>query len=321
MTTSQRSDPPATVPTLRVRVAIPHFFRERSGGTGYGSGRPGARFARSLALGRCLAALLGLERSGHDLVLNIGRRQLNDSGPLLRGEQALAGIALELHLFTCGDALLEEVVEQFGDRLTLHRLQLEDPRLLPLATRDWLIQSDPVSDLVLYLEDDLVIGDPLFFDKQAWFVAGCQHKAVLMPHRYELIRGRRGQRLLVDGPLREVFIGQFTRPQRSAGRGQFWDGQEVVFDRTTNPHSGLFCLSEEQVRRLRGETLPTGGFVGPLETAATLTALRFFTVFKPSLVHRSFLWVEHGHPSFEQLAHEWPLENGGQDHEPQAQGG
>ncbi len=291
---------------LRVRVAIPHFFREQSVGTGYGSSKPGARSARCLALGRCLAALLALERSRDDLVLNIGRRQLEATGPLRRGERALPALALELHLFTSGGHLLEEVVQQFGDRLSLHRLELEDPRLLPLAARDFLIQADPLPDLALYLEDDLVIGDPLFFDKQAWFLAGSQHQAVLMPHRYERVPGQAGQRLLVDGPLRDGFIGRFTQPQAGVGRGRFWDGQEVVFDRTANPHAGLFCLSRPQLERLRRETLPRDGFVGPLETAATLTALRYFPVLKPALEQRQFLWVEHGHPSFQIYARRLP---------------
>ena len=46
--------------TLQVRIGIPHFFRETAGGSGYGSGRPGQRLARCLALSRCLGSLLGL---------------------------------------------------------------------------------------------------------------------------------------------------------------------------------------------------------------------------------------------------------------------
>lgn len=305
MTTPEGSDPPATGPTLRVRVAIPHFFRETSGGTGYGSGRPGARFARSLALGRCLGALLALERSADDLVLNIGQRRLERSGALRRGERALGPIALELHLFTCGDQRLQEVLEQFADRLRVHELGLEDPRQLPLATRDWLIQSDPLCDLVLYLEDDLVIGDPLFFDKQAWFLAGCRHQAVLMPHRYERIGGRNGQRLLVDGPLRPAFIRTFCTPTANAARGRFRE-REVVFDQTDNPHSGLFCISGTQARQLATLEQPTDGFVSPLETAATLTVLRHYMVLKPSWNDRDFLWIEHGHPSFQNYCNQWP---------------
>jgi hypothetical protein len=294
---------------MKVRVGIPHFYFEKPGGTGYGSGKPGERVIRGLALGRCLAALLALERTaGDDLVLNIGKRVLNRTGPLQRGNRALSGITLEIHLFTTGENLLQEVVEQFTDRVLLHRVCLDDPRQLPLAARDFLIHEDAPADLTLYLEDDLVIGDPLFLDKQAWFLAGCQHRAVLMPHRYERVPGHPGQRLLVDGPLRDGFIRRFTTPKPEDGRGRFWDGQEVVFDRTDNPHSGLFCLSNIQVEDLRKKTLPCEGFLGPMETAATLTALSFFPVMKPALVQRQFLWVEHGHPSFQSYARRWHFE-------------
>ena len=46
--------------TLQVRIGIPHFFRETEGGSGYGSGRPGQRLARCIALSRCISSLLGL---------------------------------------------------------------------------------------------------------------------------------------------------------------------------------------------------------------------------------------------------------------------
>jgi hypothetical protein len=291
---------------MHVRVCIPHFFREEEGGSGYGSGRQGARFERCLALYRCLSALIALGRGQQDLVLNIGRRWLDETGPLRLGmEEVLPAIELELNLFTTGDHALHEVIEPFSGTVTRHRLDLEDPRQLPLATRDFLIAQQPTADLALYLEDDLVIADPLFLDKQWWFLEGCGASSVLMPHRYELIPGGKGQRLLVDGPLRDQYIGRFTRPRAAEARGRF-RGEEVIFDRTANPHSGLSCLHRRQVERLQGENLPYEGFIGPLETAATLTALRFFPVYKPSFKDRAFLWVEHGHPSFSAYARSWP---------------
>ena len=43
---------------MRLRVVVPHFFREDIVGSngGYGSGRLGNQLPRSLALGRCLGA-------------------------------------------------------------------------------------------------------------------------------------------------------------------------------------------------------------------------------------------------------------------------
>ena len=63
---------------LRLRVAIPHFFREGASEAsgGYGSGRRGNRLPRSLALARCLGSVLGLNRAAHDWILNIAERQL-----------------------------------------------------------------------------------------------------------------------------------------------------------------------------------------------------------------------------------------------------
>ncbi len=296
-----------TTEPLQVRVVMPHYFRERPEGNGYGSSRRGQRLARGLALGRALSGLIALQRSERDLVLNIDRRWLDPTPPAQMAGRMLPPLRLELNVFTHDGQALEEILALFGGQLRLHAVELEDPRTLALAARDFLIQADPPADLNLYLEDDLVINDPLFLDKQLWFLERCSHQAVLMPHRQETIPGRDGKRLLVDGPLRDAFIGRFTRPQPAIARGRFWTGEEVSFDRTANPHSGLFCLSRPQLERLRATTLPTEGFIGPLETAATLTVLRHFSVMKPSLADRHFLRVEHGHPSFTSYASQWSI--------------
>lgn len=307
MTAEEPQSNQDSLPTLRVRAALPHFYREHPGGTGYGSGREGQRLARSVALARCIGALQALQRSDQDLVLNIGRRWLDSTPGAEAASVPLPPLTIDVHVFTDGEHVLEEVFQSLVRGVTVHQLRLDDPRQLPLEARDYLIRAEPDTDLSLYLEDDLVIGDPLFLDKQHWFLQGCEHRAVLMPHRYEPIPGRRGQRLLVDGPLRDGFIGRFTQPRQDVGRGRFRGGAEVRFDRTANPHSGLFCLSQSQVRQLRTQTLPRDGFISPLETAATLTVLQSFAVLKPGLAQRDFLWVEHGHPSFTSYADLWPL--------------
>jgi hypothetical protein len=251
-----------------------------------------------LALARCLQALLAQQRGHNDLMLHIGGRCLQATPALRRGEQVLPALSLEIHVFSDGSHQLDEVLQLFGGQLRIHQVELEDPRQLPLACRDHLIAADPRVDLTLYCEDDLVISDPLFFDKQLWFLSRSNHQAVLMPHRYELVPGGEGRRLLVDGPLRPEFIGRFCQPKDAVASGRFLDGQTVNFDRAANPHSGLFCISSDQITLLRQHALPRDGFVTPLETAATLTVLRHFAVLKPSPEHRAFVWVEHGHPSF-----------------------
>ena len=144
-----------------------------------------------------------------------------------------------------------------------------------------------------------MISDPLFFDKQLWFLERTQHKAVLMPHRVEPAASGPEAQLLVDGPLAMSFIQRFCTPATNAAEGRFDpEGPSIRFDQASNPHSGCFVVSDTQRQQLSQLDLPSDGFVSPLETAATLTVLAHFPVFKPAAGHQRFLQIEHGHPSF-----------------------
>lgn len=289
----------ASASTLRLRVAIPHFFCEMNGGSGYGSGRPGQRLARSLALGRCLSGLLALRRSPNDAVLHIGDRCIEHWPARADRLQRLMALELDIHVFSDGEHQLDDVLSLFSGRIHQHTVALENPRHLPLAARDWLIQTHAEADLLFYLEDDLVITDPLFIDKQRWFLERTNHQLVLMPHRVEPTLHAADAQLLVDGPLRPEFLQQFCTPQKQAVKGRFDpESEEVSFDISNNPHAGCFLISQQQAKGLEGQNLPRDGFVGPLETAATLTVLAHFPVLKPSTGHQRFLQIEHGHPSF-----------------------
>lgn len=293
---------------LRLQVAIPHFFQEGASETsgGYGSGRQGNRLPRSLALARCLGSVLGLNRAQHDWILNIAERQLELSpAPALAG---LPAVQVELHLFVCGQAWLDDVVEQFAPRLQLHRLELDDPMQLPLAAVRHLLDRAPTADLSLYLEDDLVIQDPRYVDKLAWFHQRTEHRCVLMPHRREQTVANAPQRLFVDGPIKsdDHAVRVWASEEEVVATGRFWDGQELQFVKASNPHSGSFCLSAPQVDQLRGAPWPPPPFVGPLETAATGTVRGHFPILKPSWACREFLTLEHANPSFLRLLGELP---------------
>ena len=294
---------------LRLRVVIPHFFREGAseGSGGYGSGRSDNRLPRSLALARCLGSVLALNRAPRDLILNIAEKQIE-----LTPASSLAGLAalqVELHLFVVGDSWLQDVVELYGPRLQLHHLELEDPRQLPLAAVRHLLDMPDPADLSLYLEDDLVIQDPQYADKLAWFHQRTDHRCVLMPHRRELTLANAPQHLYVDGPVKPEGQMQpvWASDETVVASGRFWDGQELSFVEASNPHSGSFCVSAAQLLQLRGAAWPPPPFVGPLETAATGTLLGRFPVLKPSWACRGFLTLEHGNRSFLGLLDELPL--------------
>lgn len=285
---------------LRLRVAIPHFFREgvSEGSGGYGSGRSGNRLPRSLALARCLGSVLALNRAPRDWILNIAERQMELTVP-----SSLAGFAqvqVELHLFVVGDFWLQDVVELYGPRLQLHRLELEDPRQLPLAAVHQLINMHSPADLSVYMEDDLVVQDLNYIDKLAWFYQNTDHRFVLMPHRREPTVANAPQYLYVDGPIKSQGQAEpvWASDEAVVASGRFWDGQEFSFVESSNPHSGSFCVSAPQLEKLRRAAWPPTNFISPLETAATGTVLGSFTVLKPSWACREFLTLEHSDPSF-----------------------
>ena len=285
---------------MKVIVSMPHYYKEKAEAS-YGSSRKGQRQARSLALVQCISSLLAMHKSSDDLILNIGMRGIG----MAKSDGRQGEVVVDIHVFTDGENTIEEALNIFKNTIEIHKVKLDDSRAIPLKARDFLIKEGPKYDLCIYMEDDLIIRDNQFLEKQIWLLEQCKHKAVLMPHRTEWVPMAKGQRLLVDGPLRADFIEKFCSPKRNVAKGKF-HGREVIFDQTDNPHSGLFCISGKQASELSKLEQPVVGFISPLETAATLTVLRQYAVLKPSWSNRDFLWVEHGHPSFQGYCSKWP---------------
>ena len=196
-------------------------------------------------------------------------------------------------------ACLLDVIAPLVPQVQVLQRDLDDPRELGLAARDWLIGHPAPADFNLYLEDDLVIQDPLFVEKILWMAERTNHKCVLLPHRYELTRRLDlPPRLLIDGAIDHNEIKAWHRPAAGVATGEFRGQQGLQFDCPSNPHAGCFGISRPQLLLLRERELPTDGFVGPLETAATYTVGCAFLLLKPALVNRRFLMIEHGHPSW-----------------------
>lgn len=285
---------------VRVRVAIPHFFSDGAseGSGGYGSGRKGNSLIRSISLARCLGSVLALGRAQHDLILNIAEKCIELSSPSV--QQGLSNIYLEVHLFVCGEHWLPQVVSLFGVQIKLHKLDLADPRQLPLEAVRYLLHMSEPADFHLYLEDDLVIQDVNFIDKIHWFYDNTDDQYVLMPHRRELTVANAPMQLFVDGPIKPVDHDArvWAREESVFAHYRYWNGQDIGFVKTANPHSGSFCISQSQLETVRNGTWPPPAFVGPLETAATGIILPYYPVLKPSWEYRHFLMIEHGNPSF-----------------------
>lgn len=291
---------------MHIKVCIPHYFKEHKNPIdnpkGYGSLRSGSKLARSIAFSQCINKLISLQRKGKVFQLNHHKRKIDT--------KTISGPDLTIDIFICTDGknYLSDIINMNSQFINHIIIKSENPRDLPLHARDYLLQHTGDYDLFTYMEDDILIHDAQFFDKQFWFTINTGDNLVLMPHRYEIVPDRSANFLLVDGPLPPDFIELFQESRKNVGTGKFKGIAPVSFDQTNNPHSGTFTISRNQKIFLDSQELPVEGFVSQLETAATLTVLKYFKVLKPSIENWDFLTVEHGHASFldyiKQLPHE-----------------
>lgn len=236
--------------------------------------------------------------SPQDLVLRMSDGH-SVATPRKASDVGFASITVEIVIATVGDCVIQDVIDVFGSSVSVQTFDLDDARLLGLAARDWLIAHAEPADLNIYLEDDLVIHDPLLPEKIIWIAEKSDHQCVLLPHRYELIQSHKHpSRLFIDGPSNHDAISDWHQPLDSCVSGRFRGVEPVVFDVPSNPHSGFFAVTKFQLGQLAGDVLPRAGFVGPLETAATLTVGQRFKILKPSFACRNFLTLEHAHPSY-----------------------
>lgn len=291
----------------RIAICIPHYFKPSDNKKGYGSTRQTARITRLLSFGRCLGSLINLQRTRKNCLFNMNEQAIEHYA--IADRKILPDdIQIEITICTNGVDVIDEILEEFSDFVTIKTFELDDPKILPITTRDWLLRNSKDNDnydLYAYLEDDLVITDAEFFDKQAWFLGHTKGRFCLMPHRYEPIFRRNVGRLLIDGPLRPALIRKFYEPKQNSGRGVYRGETNISFDIPENPHSGLFVVSRSQKEILSKQELPIDGFISPLETAATLTVVKYFSIFKPSIDCSNFLMIEHAHPSFTSFMNQW----------------
>lgn len=277
---------------MRLLFAIPHYFHPVPGG-GHGAlGRDPTPRVR--ALGDCLAAVRQLF-GRPQCEIDIARRTTAPANHALA-----AGV--DVLVCTTGGRHLLDRLPLGPDYFTHLPVAVADPKLLGYechaALRDRLAGG---YDFYCYLEDDLVLRDPLFFVKLKWFVGVAGEGAVLLPNRYEVARGRLVHKAYVDGPLRPGVTAPFQDVSVAPEVAADALGRRVAFRRPLNPHAGCFFLTAGQMAAwaARPDFLDRSArFVGPLESAATLGVMRAFRVYKPAPENAAFLEVEHAGTAF-----------------------
>ncbi|MDX2245010.1 MAG: hypothetical protein NW224_30405 [Leptolyngbyaceae cyanobacterium bins.302] len=168
-----------------------------------------------------------------------------------------------------------------------------EPMYVGYRAQDEMIDRLPEFDWFLMIEDDIVIYDSLFLEKLKRFnrkSGSLQY--VLFPNRYEMYEGKKSYiDLTVELDLAWDRVSMITD-----------DG--VKFAECSNPHTGLYCLSREQLaywaasgRHWKNQSL----VVGPLESAATFALLECFKLYKPHPQNLNYFEVRHYDTKYSKL--------------------
>lgn len=277
---------------MRLLIAIPHYYRAGGprAGSGYdrdhGSTRPDPS-PRVAALAACIGSLHRTFGAPHG-VINHAEHVTAPANDDLAGR-------VDVVVCTAGDDhLLGALPPTTGP--FFHRRTAAAPLLLGFECRAALRDGLGGYDFFGYMEDDLILHDPWFFRKLAWFNGHLGDEALLLPNRFEAAPSGLLRRVYVDGDLPRFVVEPFQDLQVRPRLASTVMGVRVEFLRPLNPHSGCHFLDARQMARLaaRPDFLDVDTrFVGPLESAATLGVLKAFRVYKPGPVNASFLEIEH----------------------------
>jgi hypothetical protein len=275
---------------MKILVTIPHYYKAADGAHGSSTASSGRRIQ---ALSEAILAIHQL--FGHRTCeIDIARKT---AIPLPSIH------SVDIVVCTTGDAHMIPDLS-LPPQLFRHHATNAEPLMLGFechkVLRDYLGQYD----YYVFLEDDLVLQDALFFEKLEQFNRFTTVQDLLQPNRYELSAQAPFSKAYVDGDIRPGATSTFQNVQEQPTlQGQLM-GLSVQFCRPLNPHSGCFFLNQEQLaywvqqphfldRDVR--------FISPLESAATLGIMKTFRIYKPDRACASFLEIRHADNRFIQL--------------------
>jgi hypothetical protein len=275
---------------MRILFVIPHFFQESAANSINRSGRADAREERLRALVATLTAIHSLFGS-RIYGLDHFNRTAWQMAPSVRHE-------IDIVVCTTKTAHLLDRLTSLGDLYRHHAIDI-DPPMLGFECHKLMAEAKGRYDYYGYVEDDIIINDPLFFRKRRLFDRLFGPDALLQPNRYEL---------KADGPIQRLYVDYHIRPSLTAPHQDVTEqpsltmpfvDETILFERPSYPSSGCFFLNAEQLRTwsagphfLDGDT----SYMSPMDSAVTLSIMKTFRIYKPVLDQASFLEVLHASP-------------------------
>jgi len=281
----------------RVLVVIPHFYALGNGFYGSTGSDPSRRMR---ALEKVIEGLHQSLGSRQAFLLRIQQHVPGKgNGHLIHANGSLCS-ELDVKICTTGANHLVRTLDLPGGLFTHQPLEAE-PMKIGFACHEVLRSHLGKYDWYCYLEDDLLITDPLFLAKLEWFVGEFGDETTLSPHRFERSLSQPVHKLYHDGSVRPDFTAawQDITDRRTFDRQLF--GTKIHFERWPNPHSGCFFLNARQMEAWASKSYfgdCDSSFAGPLESAASLGIIKTFRQYKPSPANAGFLEIEHLHPRY-----------------------
>jgi len=270
---------------MRLLVITPHFYRPHADSSLVffcSQIEPLARIAAFNAMVVALHRHFGPRRHG----LDPNTRLPDDRTP----KRVLDLVVLQIP----GCGLLEHV----GIDPSCYELELFAGPSEMLIFEAQRVLRDRVGNYDYYavIEDDMIIHDPLFFDKLAWFECNFGTEALLKPTRYEMAQSGLPAMVVNEPDISENLLSPLRRPNQPRHLSARWAGHEQSFVIPRNPHAGGYFVSDSQLRHWL--KMPwfydrDPSWVGPLESATNLSIGRTFNVYKPSSPDPFFLSIEH----------------------------
>lgn len=281
----------------RILFVIPHYY-------GVGNGFYGST-------GSDVAArITALERVIEGLHQSLGTHQAfllwlqqhvpeKGNGHVIKANESFSS-EIDIAICTTRDFHLVNELS-LSSALFHHHSTHVEPMKLGFAAHFVLRENLGKYDWYCYLEDDLLITDPLFFSKLEWFVKTYGEETTLSPHRFERSMTQPVHKLYHDGSVRPDFtaVWQDVTDRQFLNSEMF--GRLLRFERWPNPHSGCFFLTAKQMEKWAAQSHfgdCDSSFAGPLESAASLGIIKTFRQYKPSPANAGFLELEHLHPRY-----------------------
>lgn len=282
----------------RALIAIPHFFRGGlASSTHNDSGLEVSRQARARALSEMIVKL-------HE---NFGPNRLVALHPQRQCVDRPNPFSMELDIV---------LVTMEGDNHLIGDLQCNprmyrwvtgagsDPMRLGFVAHQVIGREVGAYDWYGYAEDDLIVDDPLFFAKLAYFNRLLRERGIARP----LVQPNRFETVTDCETLRPVIDGRRVYPDFQMQTEPLFDGPTVEFDSlggkcrlapAHNPHAGCFFLDALQVREfVASEHFNNQGvrWVTWLDTAASLAIWKAFDIYKLDLDSAMTFEVRHSRP-------------------------